>query len=84
MAGQMEEAGRLMGKRLGWLVSRLEREARQAARKGKAMQSTARKRSIEWLRRAAWALNKLALEMEKGGRQGSRRAAGRRRAKRRR
>lgn len=60
-------------------MARLEREARAAARRGKEMQTTARKRSVRVLRRGAWALNKLALQLEKAGRASRRRARSRRR-----
>lgn len=66
---RIERAGRVVGKELGRLVRRLGKEARVAARKGKQMQTAGRKRSIHLLRRTAWALNKVALDLEKSEKQ---------------
>ncbi len=67
MGKKMERAAILTGKELGALVGRLEREARDMARKRTEMGDAARKRSVEAMRRAARALEKLANQVEKAG-----------------
>ncbi len=67
MGRRLEKAAVTTGRELGALVSRMEREAREVARRSDKMRSTARKRSIELMRRAAASLEKLAAQLEKTG-----------------
>lgn len=65
MAKNLESTGRAVGAELGRAVRRLEKEAAQAARRGKQVRAEALKQSVRLLRRAAWRLNRLALRIEK-------------------
>lgn len=65
MGRRLEKAAVSTGRELGALVSRMEREAREVARRSNKMRSTARQRSIELMRRAAASLEKLAAQLEK-------------------
>lgn len=79
---RIERTGRVVGKELGRLVRRLEKEGWALARKGKQMQAAGRKHSMQLLRRTARALNKLALDLEKadkGRRRGAARQPGKKR-----
>jgi hypothetical protein len=67
MGKRLEKAAVSTGRELGALVSRMEREAREVARKSDKMRSAARKRSILLMRRAARSLEKLAAQLEKAG-----------------
>jgi len=67
MGKRLEKAAVTTGRELGALVGRMEKEAREVARKSDKMRSTARQRSIELMRRAAASLEKLAAQLEKTG-----------------
>ena len=67
MGRRLEKAAVTTGRELGALVGRMEREAREVARQSDKMRSTARKRSIELMRRAAASLERLAAQLEKTG-----------------
>ncbi len=62
---RMEKAAVATGRELGALVGRLEKEARNASRRGSKMEDSARRRSVELLRRASRSLEKLAAQLEK-------------------
>ncbi len=64
---RIERAAVTTGRELGSLVSRLEKEADKAVSRGNKMQATARKRSVQLMRRAARSLQKLASQLEKAG-----------------
>lgn len=78
MAKKLERTGRAVGTELGRAVRRLEKEAAQATKRGRAMQDEAVKQSARLMRRAAWRLNRLALQLEKTSKSGrSRKSRGR-------
>jgi hypothetical protein len=79
VARRFERAGRIVDVEFGRTLRLLEKEAKVAARKGKKMQQTARKRSVRLLKRAARTLNSLAVGLERSAKPAKRRRAKRRR-----
>ncbi|HUU15433.1 MAG TPA: hypothetical protein VM182_17210, partial [Terriglobia bacterium] len=53
MGRRLEKAAVTTGRELGALVGRVEKEAREVTRKSNRMQVSARKRSVQLMRRAA-------------------------------
>lgn len=77
MAKKLERTGRAVGTELGRAVRRLEKEAAQAAKRGRAWQEEAVTQSVRLMRRAAGRLNRLALQLEKTSKSGGSKSRGR-------
>jgi hypothetical protein len=68
----MQKAAVFTGKELGAVVGRLERETRVLAERGDEIESAARRRSANIIRRAARGLEKLAKDLEKASKRARR------------
>jgi hypothetical protein len=69
MAKSLERAAVFTGSELGAAVGRLEKEAREIARRGGEIEESARGRSVRLLRSAARSLDKLASQLDSSGKQ---------------